>query len=89
MARDDGGPEYPGGKPLSEGDHYDDSDEVSLRDYFAGHAVTGILAMMSHPQHEGVWHPKDVAESAFEVADAMMEVAMADAMLSARGGTDG
>ena len=40
---------------------------MSLRDYFAGQALAGIVA-------RGAWDPRsDAAESAYEYADAMLK----------------
>jgi len=44
------------------------SDEVVLRDWFAGQALAGILA--NHMQYT---QPDNVAAEAYRMADAMME----------------
>lgn len=47
---------------------------MSLRDYFAGKALQGLLASMAHPESTGSClecYPKS-AEQAYQIADAML-----------------
>lgn len=43
---------------------------MTLRDYFAAKALNGLLA--ASLMHEGVWKQNEVAETAYEIADAML-----------------
>jgi hypothetical protein len=43
-----------------------DADGMSLRDYFAAKAMQGICARVQ-------WSPRGIVETAYSVADAMME----------------
>lgn len=46
---------------------------MSLRDHFAGQAVqAAITGHFSHYGHENYWAPKDIADYAYDVADAMI-----------------
>ena len=46
---------------------------MSLRDWFAGMALQGILAESSHPQSTGSWkQAKEFAKTAYEFSDAML-----------------
>lgn len=60
---DDGGPAFPS-------PHYnnDELSGMSLRDYFAGQIVAGLLANSSYEDYR----PAPLAMSAYEVADAMI-----------------
>ena len=61
-----GGPAFGHGNPEQGGDP-----GMSLRDWFAGQALAGIMACHSH---EGFsLHPSDCASWAFDVADAMLK----------------
>jgi hypothetical protein len=44
---------------------------MTLRDYFAAAAMQGVLVGTLTPQ--ACWSPRDVAETAYGMADAMME----------------
>lgn len=63
---DDGGPAFPVGE-LGVNGHYG----MSLRDWFAGQALVGIFAYRA--QHDVGLVPREVAEDAYETADAMLE----------------
>lgn len=68
MDKDDGGPAY----PVSLGDQHDQyfaSQGMSLRDYFAGQALVGVLA--SRDPDRRPWASMD-ATYAYELADAML-----------------
>lgn len=56
-----GGPAFPSESTLQPG--------MTLRDYFAAHALTGLLAT---PQMKLVQAPDSVANVAFLIADAML-----------------
>lgn len=88
---DDGGPAFPWEQfpdGLSSRDHDQASVKrypgMDLRDYFAAHALTGILASITERWHANDWlaaarksnmEPAQlVAISAYERADAMLEV---------------
>jgi hypothetical protein len=64
-----GGPAFPTTKPL---EHWGDPNQgMTLRDYFAAKAMQGLLAGTLTP--EIVWSQSDVAETAYNVADAMLK----------------
>jgi hypothetical protein len=44
---------------------------MTLRDYFAAQAMQGIIAVTVAP--ETIWSPKDLAESSYVMADAMLK----------------
>lgn len=74
-AKDDGGPAYPSQTPLyrasKDGMEIERiQDGMSLRDFFAAHAVTGLLI-----QSPGGWdtYPKGLAECAYTIADCMLK----------------
>lgn len=79
---DDGGPAYPQLDVTScERDGHGDliepftsvSGGMSLRDHFAGEAAQAAIAgHFSHYGHENYWAPKDIADYAYDVADAMI-----------------
>ena len=54
-----------------EGDELNYSRGMSLRDYFAAKAMQGILTATLTPNT--VWSQDDAAETAYNVADAMMK----------------
>ena len=49
--------------------------EMTLRDYFAGQAIQGLMADSTNCCDDGQWEHfwRDNADSAYEMADAMME----------------
>ena len=67
---DDGGPAFP--RPRSEGnlEVYDAQQGLSLRDWFAGHALQGMLAK---PSNIAGMHDS-YAEDAYRYADEMLKV---------------
>lgn len=70
--RDDGGPAFPTTKPL---DGWGDPNRgMSLRDWFAGQALIGLLSATSHPKSTGPsQEPAEVyALNAYILADAML-----------------
>lgn len=75
-----GGPAFPGKicighEPLSESPMYEHSKGMTLRDYFAGQALTGMFAHSSDDWHN-VAKAKamtDVAIEAYHVADLMIK----------------
>jgi hypothetical protein len=49
---------------------------MTMRDYFAAKAVTGIMAGLMAPSNDGHWHgwkPAAIASEAYLIADAMLE----------------
>lgn len=51
---------------------------MSLREHFAGKVVqAAITGHLSHYGHENYWAPKDIADYAYEVADAMLAASKA------------
>lgn len=66
-----GGPAFPYEERNGEGAPYKDYFGMTLRDYFAAKALNGLLA--ASLMHEGVWKQNEVAETAYEIADAMLK----------------
>lgn len=71
---DDGGPAFPHTRkyigpdtyvPLAEGG-------MSLRDWFAGHALAGLLPICVHDTVKPGEFPEHIARNAYEIADAML-----------------
>ena len=79
---EDGGPAFPARIPLvhseEQGKDYTSYDEagMSLRDYFACHALQGLLAAQAHPDPNGAptlrQHTVDYSSMAYILADAMI-----------------
>lgn len=73
--RDESGPAFP--RPASEFTNRGETEQISpqdgmsLRDYFAGRAMGGLLAW-SPPGSEYQYKPEEVAERAYAFADAML-----------------
>ena len=71
MTTNTGGPAF----PLSTVDPYERSvttcDGMTLRDYFAAKAMQGILSATLTPNT--IWSQDDAAETAYNVADAMLK----------------
>lgn len=67
-----GGPAFPGG---SFPEHPQQPNGMTLRDWFAGQALTGMLAhgtrYRPRPGDPENWH-EAIAKEAFEIADAML-----------------
>lgn len=79
----DGGPAFPCSTPHS-------SEGLSLRDYFAVHAMQGLVHDILIDQHwEDVLKQQDVAPEAFPEFLAHLSYVTADAMLAARDRKDG
>lgn len=75
---DDGGPAF----PLHPGvlPDWDGQNGMSLRDHFAGQAVqAAITGHFSHYGHDNYWAPKDIADYAYEVSDALIAARKAGA----------
>ena len=77
----DGGPAFPkqGFRRYPDGKTYevevDANPGMSIRDWFAGMAMQGLLASMAHPQSIGsdlASYPQ-LPSQAFEIADAMLK----------------
>lgn len=70
MAKDHGGPAFPNQN------QHGDSDQVgmSLRDWFAGQALVGMLASTAHPNANGpeTQAAKGWAQMSYILADAMI-----------------
>ena len=45
---------------------------MSLRDWFAGKALTGYLSADANPSQHCITTPKNAAKAAYEYADAML-----------------
>lgn len=58
-----------GATPVPPGSHNAMPSEVSLRDYFAAHAMNAWLSGMSFPSHSDA---SAAAEYAYAIADAML-----------------
>lgn len=83
--RNDGGPAFPLSVSVGPaGDVYSSADadsSMSLRDWFAGQALVGMLAADPHLVKQGIAagsfpgasHPRDFANCAYRMADAMLE----------------
>ena len=85
MSKNDGGPAFPGEYAITMR-HPEGGDEtrmvsgagMSLRDYFAGQAVIGLMTMISaealSDEHhkDGRRHSRLLAAGAYEIADAML-----------------
>lgn len=72
-ARNDGGAAFPRDELRQGSDDrvYQQHDGMSLRDYFAGQALPGVItAIMSQECHR--WQIKDFAHEAYALADAML-----------------
>ena len=73
MTRNDGGPAFPA-RPqerLVTGNILSGNEGMSLRDWFAGQALMGMIA--SRNPNFPLLDPKDDAEYVFDVADAMLK----------------
>ena len=73
--KEDGGPAYPVIDRTQTTGEYDEihnyrmeSYGMSLRDYFAGQALTGLLAANTQERYDEEW----MAVSAYSIADAML-----------------
>ena len=73
MSERDGGPAFPGPTAIGPaGDVYPGFSGMSLRDWFAGHALAGLLA---HASGEA---PESAPRKAYQLADAMLAVRAAN-----------
>ena len=76
MSKDDGGPAF--ARPYSE--DANEQDGMSLRDYFAAAAITGLILHYHEGRPVGGWHKADdenyvcreLSEVAYGYADAML-----------------
>lgn len=70
MSKKDGGPAFP-----SEGEGFGDAryhtPGMSLRDYFAGQALAGVITLFP-PDEIGSWRDRQNARIAYGIADAML-----------------
>ena len=72
--KDDGGPAF----PRVEGEHFLGADGMSLRDWFAGMAITYVGNLKIESAREGVplaendWSQAGIATLAYDIADAMI-----------------
>jgi hypothetical protein len=77
MSVKDGGPAFPAVIPIEhsdvQGKDYANFTEsgMTLRDWFAGHVLTGVFAMCAG-EHSSPGMPQEVAEYAYKHADAML-----------------
>lgn len=85
---DDGGPAFAhavatvdgNGNPLTISDVERNPVGMSQRDWFAGLAMQAYVSgHISHHGHQNYWDPKGIADSAYEVADAMLAARKAGA----------
>jgi hypothetical protein len=70
MSKDNGGNAFPFGDPIHGG-----YPGMSLRDWFAGMALQGLLSALSHPSQRPMTVQQtceDIPETAFMLADAMI-----------------
>ena len=74
---DEGGFAFPMNEKNSAGSHYHSHSGMSLRDWFAGQALAGLMA---HPFEDG----SDFLHDAGPAAAAYQSYRMADAMIAAR-----
>lgn len=65
----DNPPAFPNDPRIQLGDDYQG---MTLRDYFAGQALAGIMASRWFTDHAPKGKPENVAGKAFEIADAML-----------------
>ncbi len=72
MKIEDGGPAFPTETEAQTGMHTYRLTGMSLRDYFAGQALAGFVAMYAHPQAIGQPSPEESAAAAYGYADAML-----------------
>lgn len=63
----DGGPAFPGNEKNSDGTHYHSNVGMSLRDWFAGQALAGLLGRYGFSEH-----PDVIVTSCRQYADAML-----------------
>jgi hypothetical protein len=72
--RYNGGPAFP--VPLNQGQSWQGMapcDGMTLRDYFAAKALTGLLGVCMEDDHPGVSYVDHVSRLAYESADAMLK----------------
>ena len=67
-AKNDGGPAFPHGDPTHGGE-----DGMTLRDYFAGQAISQIIATCANDTTHGMTKADYFAGRAYEIADAMLK----------------
>lgn len=66
-----GGPAFPHNEKNHDGSHYWSQSGMTLRDWFAGQALAGIVTNAgAHTQEDG--YCKSFAEDAYRFADAML-----------------
>ena len=72
-----GGPAFPCDEQIRDSMIYQPEPGMSLRDYFAAQAMSGICHMIATKQHElGIVRPTGaagIAHTAYELADAMLK----------------
>lgn len=61
-------PAFPFEEKTGDGSHWHSHPGMTLRDWFAGQAVTGEAAT----QGDSIWRAEDLAERAYAVADALL-----------------
>ena len=67
----DGGPAFPNDAAALR----KEQEGMSLRDYFASRAMQAWLSgHVAHYGHENYWAPDAIAQSSYEMADAMIDV---------------
>jgi len=73
-AGETGGPAFPFTERDGNGEHYHSHGGMTLRDWFAGQALAGMLASEGD---EGGYQPDVAADRAYRVADAMLAARLA------------
>lgn len=66
-----GGPAFPAYEYDEEYERHFAKGGMTLRDYFAGKAMQGVLAGTLTP--DAIWSQDEVAETAYNMADAMLK----------------
>ena len=69
---DNGGPAFPGTHQYFPDDvNYDEFHGMTLRDYFAGQAMAALITATI--DKDSLWSQDQIAECAYDVADAMLK----------------
>lgn len=71
--KDDGGCAFPLAEEMESGRMVASSYELSIRDYFAAAALTGLVSSNVRDCQNGTQHPDRYADDAYAIADSMIE----------------